>query len=64
MNSKEFLANGPYAWAIHHKVIGTEFIISHTFQFERYFCFACPVKFDSIIGVILLDTVPKLIKLL
>ena len=22
VNSKEFLANGPYAWAIHHKVIG------------------------------------------
>ena len=56
-----FLSNGPYAWAIHQ---GTEFIISHTFQFERYFSFACPVKFDSIIGVILLDTVPNIIKLL
>ena len=22
VNSKEFLANGLYAWAIHHKVIG------------------------------------------
>ena len=46
------------------KLKGTEFIISHTFQFERYFSFACPVKFDSIIGVILLDTVPNIRKLL
>ena len=22
VNTKEFLANGPYAWAIHHKFIG------------------------------------------
>ena len=67
-NSKEFLANGPYASNIGLSIItlfGTEFIISHTFQCERYFSFACPVKFDScIIGVILLDTVPNIIKLL
>ena len=41
------------------KLSGTEFIISHTFQFEGHFSFACPVKFDCIIGVILLDTVPN-----
>ena len=37
------------------KLLGTEFIISHAFQRERYFSFACP---GSIIWVILLDTVP------
>ena len=46
------------------KLEGTEFIISHIFQFERYFSFACPVKYASIIRVILLDTVPNIIKLL
>ena len=37
------------------KLLGTEFIISHTFQCERYFSFACP---GSITKVNLLDTVP------
>ena len=44
-------------WSFTHglsiiKLQGTEFIISHTLQFERYFSFAFPVKFDSIIRVI------------
>ena len=43
VNSKEFLSNGPYASKIGLsiiKLLGTEFIISHTFQCERYFSFA------------------------
>ena len=30
------------------KLLGTVFIISHTFQCEHYFYFACPVKFDKV----------------
>ena len=30
------------------KLLGTEFIICHTFQCERYFSFACPGKFDNV----------------
>ena len=40
------------------KLLGTDFIISHTFQCEHYFSFACPGKVESITRVILLDTVP------
>ena len=30
------------------KLLGTEFIISHTFQRERYFSLARPGKFDKV----------------
>ena len=30
------------------KLLGTEFIISHTFQCEHYFSFACPEKLDKV----------------
>ena len=30
------------------KLLGTEFIISHSFQCKRYFSFACPGKFDKV----------------
>ena len=29
-------------------LLDTEFIIRHTFQFERYVSFTCPVKFDKV----------------
>ena len=51
VNSKELLSNGPYASEIRLsiiKLLGTEFIISHTFQCERYISFACPGKFDKV----------------
>ena len=35
-------------WTIHHSLVGTEFIISHTFQSKRYFSFACPGKFEKV----------------
>ena len=28
-------------------LLGTEFILSHTFQCERYFSFACPGNFEK-----------------
>ena len=40
LNTHELLSNGPYASSIGlflTKLLGTEFIISHTFQCERYF---------------------------
>ena len=40
INSKELLSNGPYASKMGLsiiKLLGTEFIISHTFQCERFF---------------------------
>ena len=51
VNSKELLSNGPYAPLIGLsiiKLLGTEFIISHIFQCEHYFSFACPGKFDKV----------------
>ena len=59
MYSKEFLSNGPYASYIGLsiiKLLGTELLISHTFQCERYFSFAC-LKISTI-RMILLGTVP------
>ena len=50
MNSKELLSNDPYVSYIglsFIKLLGTELIISHTFQCKRYFSFACPGKFDK-----------------
>ena len=47
VNSKVHLSNGPYASYIGLSIInllGTEFIISCTFQCEFYFSFACPGK--------------------
>ena len=44
MNSKELLSNGPYASQIIIWLLGTEFIISLTFQCERYFTFCLSRK--------------------
>ena len=51
VNSKELLSNGPYASLIGLsiiKLLGTEFLINHTFQCERYSSFACPGNFDKV----------------
>ena len=49
VNSKELLSNGPYASIIGLsiiKLLGTELIVSRTFQCEHNLSFACPGKFD------------------
>ena len=51
MNFRELLSNGIYVPLIGLsiiKLLGTAFIISHTFQCERFFSFDCPGKFEKV----------------
>ena len=53
MNCKEPLSNGLYTYTSKIELSiknleGSEFIISHTVQCERYFSFACHKKFEKV----------------
>ena len=51
LNTYELMSNGPYASQIGlslTKLLGAEFKISHTFQCERYFSFACSGYFEKV----------------